>query len=84
MRSAELRIREEFHLIEKRNPISGHKWHEHGPTSTWAVVGATGVLSRHRSQTGAEKELQHWKKYFDRGGFEDHPIWDYSKNQPKK
>lgn len=66
-RSSELRIREEFPLIEKTNPVSGHSWTEHGPTKTWAVVGSTGVLSRHRTPEGAEKALAEWKAYFDRG-----------------
>lgn len=82
MRSAELRIKEEFHLIPKRNPISGHEWNEHGPTTTWCVTGPTGTLSRHRTLEGAEKELAHWKAYYDRGGWEEHPMWDYKNNKP--
>lgn len=84
MRSAELSIREEFRLIDKKNPVSGHQWTEHGPTTSWVVVGPTGVLSRCRSQEGAEKQLQEWKDYFDRGGFEEHPAWDYKNDRPVK
>lgn len=58
-------IREEFRVIEEHNPISGHRWHIHGPTTFWCVVGRTGVCSRHRTLEGAEKALIEWQEYYD-------------------
>lgn len=57
MQSAKYRIREIFKLIHKQNKISGHEWHEHGPTTGYEVVGPTGPVSSHRTEKAAQKEL---------------------------
>ena len=59
-------IRERFKLVNKRNPISGHRWTEHGPTTGYRVVGPTGVLSLHRTDANARKALAEWVQYFAR------------------
>jgi hypothetical protein len=61
-------IREIFKKQNKVNPISGHEWIEHGPTTSFQVIGAVGVHSRHRTIVGAEKakqELQNFYNKFD-------------------
>ena len=58
-------IREVFKLIPKHNPISGHRWHEHGPTTAYLVVGPYGVVSRHRNPERAKKARQEWQDYYD-------------------
>ena len=57
------RIREVFKLINKKNPISGHEWFEYGPTTSYEVVGPTGVVSTHRTQAGADKAKAEWDDY---------------------
>lgn len=59
-------IREDFQLIPQRNIVSGHQWFAHGPTTTWLIVGPTGVCGRHRTEKGADKELIEWQAFFDR------------------
>lgn len=57
------RIRENFKLIDRKNPISGHEWTEHGPTTSYSVVGPAGEVSRHRTEAGAEKARAEWEAY---------------------
>ena len=60
-----IRIRERFALLHKRNPISGHEWTEHGPTTSYETVGIAGVVSWHRTLAGAEKSRAEWQEYYD-------------------
>lgn len=62
----QISIREKFALLDEKNPISGHQWTSHGPTTSWEVVGPTGVLSTHRSEAKAEESKAAWQDYFDR------------------
>lgn len=57
------RIRENFECINRKNPISGHEWAEHGVTTSYSVVGPTGEVSRHRSYPAAEKALAEWEAF---------------------
>ncbi len=57
------RIRENFKLIQCKNPISGHEWTEHGPTKSYSVIGPTGEVSRHKSDTAAQKARNEWETY---------------------
>lgn len=61
-------IRPVFKLIDKRNPISGHEWTEHGPTTGYVVVGACGVYSRHRIWERAEKARKELQAFYDKFG----------------
>jgi hypothetical protein len=38
-----VRVREIFKRINKKNPISGHEWTEHSPTTGYEVVGPCGL-----------------------------------------
>lgn len=57
------RIRENFKLIDRRNPISGHQWTEHGPTTSYSVVGPTGEVSKHRSEAQAIKSRDEYEEF---------------------
>ena len=57
------RIRENFKLIHCKNPISGYEWIEHGPTTSYSVVGPTGEVSRHKSDAAAQKARNEWETY---------------------
>jgi hypothetical protein len=63
------RIRENFDRINHRNPVSGHEWVEHGPTTTWSVVGPVGVVSNHRTEAGAQTALAEWEAFYAK-----HPL----------
>lgn len=63
---SQVRIREVFRRIEKHNPISGHSWIEHGPTTAYEVVGPTGVVSRHVTEAAALKAQTEWQAFFDK------------------
>ena len=59
-------LREEFVRFVEHNPISGHSWINHGPTTAWSVIGPSGgPCSRHRTLKGAETALIEWQEYFD-------------------
>jgi len=62
----ELRIREVFKLIEHHNPLSGHHWHTHGPTTSYEVVGPLGAISRHRTEANAKRAMAEWKEHYER------------------
>lgn len=57
------RIRENFKLINCKNPISGHEWTDHGPTTSYSVVGPTGEVSRHRSEAQAIKSRDKYEEF---------------------
>lgn len=61
----EVRIREVFKRIEKHNPVSGHRWTEHGPTTSYEIAGPTGVCARARSQAGADKKRAEWQAFYN-------------------
>ena len=63
------RIRENFARIDRGNPVSGHAWTEHGPTTSWSVVGPAGEVSRHLSEHAAEKALAEWESFYAK-----HPL----------
>lgn len=58
----ELRIREVFKLVHRHNPISGHRWTEHGKTTGYEVVGKFGVISKHRKLERAEAALASYQE----------------------
>jgi hypothetical protein len=59
-----IRVREVYRRIDCHNPVSGHRWTEHGPTTGYEVVGATGVLSKHRTEAAALKEAAEWQDFY--------------------
>jgi hypothetical protein len=59
-------IREIFKNIDRKNPISGHEWTEHGPTTGYEIAGPFGVVDRARTQAGAERRRADWQSYYDR------------------
>jgi len=61
-----VRVREVFKLIEHHNPISGHRWHNHGETTGYQVVGPYGVISHHRTHEAAHKAADAWIEYYER------------------
>ena len=61
-------IREVFKVLPRSNPKSGHKWHDHGPTTGFVVVGPHGVVSRHRILRCAEKAAAEWRAFYTNGG----------------
>ena len=64
-----LRIRERFKLINKKSPVSGHEWFEHGPTTGYEVIGPTGVLATCRTLPAAEKQKAEWEAYYNKFGW---------------
>ena len=64
MVSAEARVRETFKRIDHKNPISGHEWSTHGPTTGYEVVGPCGVCSKHTSETKANLEAAEWNDFY--------------------
>ena len=65
----EIRIRERYKLINKKNPVSGHEWFEHGPTTGYEVAGPTGVLAICRTLENAEKQKEEWTAFYDKFGW---------------
>ena len=61
-----IRIRENYKLIDCKNPISGHEWTEHGPTTSYSVVGPFGDISRHTSEAKAEKAKVEWEAFYEK------------------
>lgn len=59
-------IRENYRRIDCHNPISGHRWTEHGPTNSYTVVGPTGPLSTHSTEAKAEKAKVGWQAFYDK------------------
>ena len=59
-------IREVFTKQNNVNPISGHEWTEHGPTTSFQVIGAAGVHSKHRTIAGAEKAKQELQDFYNK------------------
>lgn len=59
-------IREVFTRQNKVNPVSGHEWTEHGPTTSFQVIGAVGIHSTHRTITGAEKAKQELQDFYNK------------------
>ena len=64
-----IRIHENFKIFIKRNPISGAEWFEHGPTTSYSVVGATGELARCRTEKAAIKQKGEWEAYYEKFGW---------------
>lgn len=64
--TTQVTIRERFNLIEKHNPVSGHRWTEHGPTTCFYVIGACGISSRHNTIEGAEKAKQELQNFYNK------------------
>jgi hypothetical protein len=62
----EVRIREVFKTTYRRNPISGHEWPEHGPTTSYEIVGPFGVVDTARSEKKAEQLRAQWQDYYNR------------------
>lgn len=63
-----VKIRENFLITYKNNPISGYAWPEHGPTKSFYVIGASGIFSRHltlKKAQKAQKELQDFYNKFN-------------------
>lgn len=58
-------IKETFKLIHKHNPISGHRWTEHGKTTGWDVTGGGWMRSTHKTLKDAEKEAATRKKILE-------------------
>ena len=59
-------IREVFKLIPKHNPISGHQWTEHGPTTSYKVMGNGVEHSRHKSSAAAEKARESLQAFYNK------------------
>ena len=68
MKTTQVQIREIFRLVNMENPVSGHRWTEHGPTTGYQVIGAVGVHSRHRTEAGARKEAKELQAFYDKFG----------------
>ena len=51
-------IKEEFELIHKHNPASGHHWTEAGKTTGFRVEGGGWAPTHHRTLRAAEKEAE--------------------------
>ncbi len=66
MMATKVLIREHFDRFAKKNPVSGHKWTEYGPTTSYQVIGAVGVHSTHRTEKGAKKEAQALQEFYDK------------------
>lgn len=64
-----LRIRENFKLINKRNPVSGHEWLEYGSTTSYSVVGPTGELGQFRTEASAQRSVKEWEEYYNKFGW---------------
>lgn len=62
-------IRENFKLVYKKNSVSAHEWFDHGPTTSYSVVGPTGELARCRTEKGAIKQQKEWVKYYEKFGW---------------
>ena len=62
----QVRIREVFKTIDRRNPISGHEWTEHGPTTGYEVVGPFGVLEKCRTEVSAVAKAYEWQAFYDK------------------
>ena len=60
-----VRLVEVFKTVEKRNPISGHRWTEHGETIAYEVV-TPGGRHRYKSEAKAVKELAEWKAFYEK------------------
>lgn len=61
-----IRIRDVYRTVWKTNPISGHSWPEHGPTTGYEIVGPYGVLDKARTQEAAERKRDEWEAYYAR------------------
>jgi len=66
--STEVRIRSVFKKINKKNPISGHEWTEHGETTEYEVVGKCGVYARCKSYEKANKIKNELQEFYDKFG----------------
>ena len=58
-----VKIVENFKVIHKSNPISGHLWTEQGDTIGWEVIGGGWMRTSHKTLKAAEKEAQ-WRREF--------------------
>jgi len=61
-----VRIREVFKTKHETNPISGHSWSVHGPTTGYEIVGPFGVVAKHRTLKVAERERDEWESLYNR------------------
>jgi hypothetical protein len=59
-------IREVFKRTEKHNPISGHRWIEHGDTTGYQVIGAGVIHSRHKTNDAAEKARESLQAFYNK------------------
>ena len=59
-------IRENFKRTEKTNLISGYSWTEHEKTTSYSVIGACGVYSRHTTLLVAEKEQKALQAFYNK------------------
>ena len=57
MYDEEPHIVESFELIHCHNPISGHRWTEHGKSVGFNVHGGGWMPTRHKTLSAAEREL---------------------------
>jgi hypothetical protein len=58
-----VRIREVFKITWHRNPISGHEWSEHGPTTSYEIVRDGRVVEKCKTQKKADKLLVEWQNF---------------------
>ena len=57
MYDEEPHIVESFELIHRYNPISDHRWTEHGKSVGFTVHGGSWMPTRHKTLPAAEREL---------------------------
>jgi hypothetical protein len=58
-------IREVFKRLDHHNPVSGHRWTDHGPTTSYEIVGPLGVCAKARTEAGAQRKRDEWQAYYD-------------------
>ena len=58
-----LRIRDRFKITVKRNPVSGHEWIEHGPTTGYEIVYRGFVVANAKTQEKADSLYEEWKAF---------------------
>ena len=57
-------IREVFKKTDRFNPVSGHRWTEHGETTAYQVIGNGVVHSRHRTHEAADKARESLQAFY--------------------
>ena len=62
----QVRIRENFKKIQCKNAVSGHTWTEHGPTTSYSVMGLFGEVECVKTPERAEQLRVEWQAFYDK------------------